>query len=60
MINIKPLFIYSLYLFANKATDIIFIHTKFKVKSKEKPTFNLPIKVLKSFKQQISPLINVL
>jgi len=43
----------------NKASDVIFIHTKFNVKSKEKSTFNLPIKVLISFKQQIDPLMNV-
>jgi len=48
-----------MYLFINKASDVIFIHTKFNVKSKEKPTFNLSIKVLKSFKQQIDPLMSV-
>jgi len=43
----------------NKASDVVFIQTKFNVKSKDKSTFNLTIKVLKSFKQQIDHLMNV-
>jgi len=51
MIDIKPLFVNNLCLFINKASDIIFIYTKLNVKSKERSTFNLSIKVFKSFKQ---------
>lgn len=58
-IEINTLLFYNLCLFLNKVSDIVFIHTKFEVNSKEKSTFNLPIKVLKSFKQQIDHLMNV-
>ncbi|PAV14092.1 hypothetical protein ASJ81_15430 [Methanosarcina spelaei] len=60
MVNMKPSFVHNLCLFINKAFDVIFIHTKFNVKSKEKSTFNLPIEIFKSFKQQIGLLKDVL
>lgn len=60
MINMKPSFVHNLFLLINKAFDVIFIHTKFNVKSKEKSTFNLPIKIVRSFKQQIRLLKDVL
>lgn len=40
MNEIETLFVHNLYLFITKASDIIFIHTKFNAESKEKKTFN--------------------
>ncbi len=60
MTNIKPLFVYNLYLFITKASDGILIHKKFNDKSEEKTMFNQLIETPKPSKWQIDCLINVL
>lgn len=55
---IKALFTHNFCLFITKASNVIFIQTRFDTEIKEKLTFNLPIETPKLFKYRINCLMN--